>query len=397
MTSLTPDYSIYRQIFTGKPMPFAYVDLDLLNANIQAILKRAGDKKIRVASKSVRSIDVLKRIFAASPQFQGVMSFTAAETCHLSMHGFDDLLIGYPCWHESQVADLCALVRDGKSVTLMLDSVAHVEHLEKIAAKHGVTLPVCLDVDLSLDLPGLHFGVWRSSVASAEDALRTYETIAKSPHIRLDGVMGYEAQIAGVGDSAPGPRGAMIRLLKRRSVPQLRARRQAVVDALTSRGAQLRFVNGGGTGSLETTREESCVTEVTVGSGFYSPALFDHYTAFRHHPAAGYAVEIVRQPKPGTYTCLGGGYIASGGVGKEKQPVPYLPVGAALTDLEGAGEVQTPVSYRGAVTLNLGDPIFMRHSKAGELCERFNTLYLLEGGKIVDEVSTYRGEGCSFL
>lgn len=393
----TPSYATYRDLFAGKPMPFAYVDLDLLHANIQAILKRAGDKKIRVASKSVRSIDVLKRIFAASPQFQGIMAFTPAEALHLSMHGFDDLLLGYPCWHEGQISDLCALIRDGKSITLMLDSVAHVEHLEKIAAKNGVTLPVCVDVDLSLDLPGLHFGVWRSSVTSAEDALRTYDAIARSPHVRLDGVMGYEAQIAGVGDNAPGARGAIIRMLKRRSVPQLRARRRAVVDALTSRGAELRFVNGGGTGSLESTREETCVTEVTVGSGFYSPALFDHYTAFRHLPAAGFAVEIVRQPKPGTYTCLGGGYIASGEIGKNKQPVPYLPIGAALTGLEGAGEVQTPVTYAGAETLKLGDPIFMRHSKAGELCERFNALYLLEGGKIVDEVTTYRGEGCSFL
>ena len=30
-------------------------------------------------------------------------------------------------------------------------------------------------------------------------------------------------------------------------------------------------------------------------------------------------------------------------------------------------------------------------------CERFNSLYLIEGERVVDEVPTYRGEGKSFL
>jgi D-serine deaminase-like pyridoxal phosphate-dependent protein len=97
------------------------------------------------------------------------------------------------------------------------------------------------------------------------------------------------------------------------------------------------------------------------------------------------------------YTCLGGGYVASGSAGTEKLPRPYLPDGAALLPLEGAGEVQTPVRYRGPERLALGDPIFMRHSKAGELCEHFNTLLLVMAGRVVGEVPTYRGEGQVFL
>jgi D-serine deaminase-like pyridoxal phosphate-dependent protein len=224
-----------------------------------------------------------------------------------------------------------------------------------------------------------------------------YAAIAACPSLRLDGVMGYEAQIAGVGDKGGGFKGQLIRLLKRRSIPQLAERRKAIVDALKAKGAKLRFVNGGGTGSIESTIQEDCVTEVTTGSGFYAPGLFDHYRAFKHQPAAGYAIEIVRRPQPQIYTCLGGGYVASGEVGLRKQPVPYLPEGAQLIANEGAGEVQTPVVYSGPENLSIGDPIFMRHAKAGELCERFNSLYLISGGKIVDEVPTYRGEGKNFL
>lgn len=380
-------------------MPFAFVDLDLLDENIRQIPKRAGDKKIRIASKSLRCVHLLRYIFEQNSQYQGVMCFTIPEALYLASLGFDDLLLGYPAWDAEQINQVCAAVGAGKSITLMVDSVAHIRQINTIAAKVGVEAPLCLDVDMSLDLPGLHFGVWRSPVKSAQEALRVYEEIQRSPHVRLEGVMGYEAQIAGVTDNDPrqGLKNQVIRRLKSRSINQIAQRRAAVIKALESAGATLRFVNGGGTGSLESTRLESAVTEVTAGSGFYASGLFDHYRNFKHLPAAGFAVEVVRQPAPNLYTCLGGGYIASGSVGIEKQPTPYLPAGVTLMPLEGTGEVQTPIRYTGQPSLALGDPVFFRHSKAGELCERFNTLLLVRDGAIIDEIPTYRGDGYSFL
>jgi D-serine deaminase-like pyridoxal phosphate-dependent protein len=281
----------------------------------------------------------------------------------------------------------------------MLDSVDHVQHLASLAATEGVVLPVCIDIDLSLDVPGLHFGVWRSPLRSVEDVAVVVEAIARRTSLRLEGVMGYEAQIAGVGDNVPRQtaKNMVIRLLKRLSIRDIASRRAAVVAAIAQRGISLRFVNGGGTGSLETTAHESAVTEVTAGSGFFAPTLFDYYAGFRHEPAAGFALEIVRQPAPHIYTCLGGGYVASGSAGWEKLPAPYLPHGAALLPLEGAGEVQTPVQYSGSERLELGDPIFFRHSKAGELCERFTHLHLVAGDTMLECVPTYRGEGHAFL
>lgn len=392
-------YAELKTIFAGQLMPFAFVDMDALDANITAIVQRAENKLIRVASKSVRSRDVLRYILDAHPRIQGVMCFTAPEAVWLSQHGFDDLLLGYPIWHPEQVCAICAEVKQGKTMTLMIDSVKHVDHLQTLAASQGVTLRVCLDIDMAVDFPGIHFGVWRSTVATVDDALKIASAIDHSPNIVLDGVMGYEAQIAGVGDNAAdsGFRNQLIRFLKSRSIPKIAERRTAIVDALKKQGSPLRFVNGGGTGSMESTRAEPQVTEITVGSGFYAPALFDAYQAFQHEPAAGYAIEIVRQPNATTYTCLGGGYIASGGIGNDKQPVIYSPHGAKLTGLEGAGEVQTPIEYAGQDVLQLGDPIFLRHSKAGELCERFNSLLVVRDGRIVDEVPTYRGEQQCFL
>lgn len=393
------DYAYYKAVFAGQPMPFAYLDLDLLAQNIRDILKRAQGKKIRLASKSLRSVWVLRHLLDADPTFQGIMSFTAREAAYLASQGFDDLLIGYPCWHEEDIAAVARPTAGGKTITLMIDSIEHVAQVEKVAERFDVRLPLCLDIDMALQVPGLHFGTWRSPIKTASSARRIIERILASKYVYLDGLMGYEAQIAGVGDNIPGQaaKNALVQQLKRRSIKEVAERRLALVELIRSYGISLRFVNGGGTGSLSSTGQEEVVTEITVGSGFYSPTLFDLYREFRYQPAAGYAIEIVRRAAPYIYTCLGGGYIASGSAGKEKLPQPYLPEGAKLDPLEGAGEVQTPIHYHGSISLHLGDPIFMRHSKAGELCERFTHLLLVSNGAIVDKVPTYRGDGQCFI
>jgi len=392
-------YSYYKEIFNGYAMPLAFVDLDLLDQNIQQIVVHAHGKQVRLASKSLRSVAILRRIFAAHTSFQGIMCFTTQEAVYLASQGFKDLLVGYPAWNEQDIAAVAHATGEGAQITLMIDSVEHVKRIEEIAAQHGVRLPLCLEIDMSMDVPGLHFGVWRSPIRAPEQAKPVVGRIKASQHVWLDGLMGYEAQIAGVGDNFPRQKtkNALIRRLKRRSIREIAERRAALVALVRSSGIVPRFVNGGGTGSVDSTRDEAVVTEITVGSGFYSPSLFDNYRGFRYQPAAAYAIEIVRRPRPGLYTCLGGGYIASGSVGPEKQPQPYLPQGAKLVSLEGAGEVQTPIRYNGPVQLNLGDPIFMRHSKAGELCERFTRLFLVSKGAIVDEVTTYRGDGQCFI
>lgn len=390
-------WAYYRNALDGRALPAALVDLDRLDRNLAGILERAGDLPVRLASKSVRSRAILTYAQAFDDRFRGLMCFHAREACMLAEHGFTDLLVAYPTMEPDALRRVCEQIRQGGEITLMVDCPEHVRRLGAMAEEAAVTLPLCLEVDMSMRLPGLNFGVFRSPVRSVDDALTLYREIRDHPALTLDGVMGYEAQIAGVTDTGPGQRAknAVIRALKKRSIRELTQRRDAVVQALHDAGARLRFVNGGGTGSLEYTTGDREVTEVAAGSGLYSPALFDHYHNFRHLPAAMFALEVVRQPDDDHVTCLGGGYVASGSASADRLPVPELPEGLALDPNEGAGEVQTPLTGDNAP--GLGEPVFLRHAKAGELCERFNTLLLIRDGGVVDEVPTYRGDGSQFI
>lgn len=392
-------YQNLKAIFSGQRLPAAFVDLDALDHNLQQVLQRAKNLPVRVASKSIRCRRLLGYILQASPQIQGLMSYTAAEAAWLAKLGHDDLLVAYPSQDREAIGEICALVTQGKRIYLMIDCLEQAQFINQIASASSVCLPICLDLDVSSDYPGLHFGVWRSPLRSLADVQNLMPHLKPLKNIRTAGLMGYEAQIAGVGDALPGQflKNKVIQALQKRSIQEVLHRRQSVVDWLQSEGYSLDLVNGGGSGSLELTAKDRSVTELTAGSAFYAPTLFDAYSRFKLRPAAGFALPIVRRPKSDTFTCLGGGYIASGAVGTDKQPSIWQPQNAQLTSLEGTGEVQTPVVYAGPETLSLGDPIFMRHAKAGELCERFATLHLIRGDRIIETVPTYRGEGQCFL
>lgn len=398
MHSTTDSYLRWRTALAGRPLPCAVVDMDAFDANAAAILRRAGDLPVRIATKSVRCRALIGRLQQSNARFKGLMCFTAEEALWLSEQGFDDLLVAYPTTVSSQIERVCARVTAGDRIVLTVDSEAHLHQIGAIAAENDVIVPVSVEIDMSLRLPGLNFGVRRSPIRTPNQLLAVAQSVVAHPHLRLAAIMGYEAQLAGVADNAPGHRlkNHLVRLLKRWSRRDIARRRGAMLAAITG-NLQPEFVNAGGTGSLEFSRQQPGITEVTAGSGFYCSALFDGYQGFSHQPAAFFALPVARKPAPGMVTCLGGGYPASGAAGTDRLPQPWLPAGARLTPLEGAGEVQTPIYYDGPVALHLGDPVLFRHAKAGELCERFNSLLLVRGDKVVDEVQTYRGEGQCFL
>jgi D-serine deaminase-like pyridoxal phosphate-dependent protein len=399
---LDQTHARYEEIFAEVEAPFAFVDLDAMWANADDMLRWAGEKPIRVASKSVRCRALLERVLARDERFRGLLCFTLPEVLFLADHGFEDLLLAYPTADTAALAELAvrSVANPERAPAVMVDSVAHLDLIESVLGGGAAPVRVCIELDAGWWVLGgrLKIGPKRSPVHTVDQAVELAREIERRPQLELVGIMAYEGQIAGVGDRPPGRRlrGAAIRFMQRRSARELRRRRGEVVAAVR-KIAPLQFVNGGGTGSLAVTAADPAVTELAAGSGFYAPVLFDYYSSFRLTPAAAFALPIVRRPAPGVATALGGGYLASGPGDPVRLPVPWLPSGLRLDPEEGAGEVQTPLLGSAASSLSVGDRVYLRHVKAGELCERFATLHLVQGGEIVDEVPTYRGEGRTFL
>ena len=209
--------------------------------------------------------------------------------------------------------------------------------------------------------------------------------------------MTYEGQVAGVPDDVPHQRARslVVRRLKSASMAQLAERRAAIAAAL-SEVTELELWNGGGSGSVEATAADPVVTEVAAGSGLLVPGLFDHYRSFAPRPAAFFGVQVVRRPADGVVTVAGGGFVASGAAGKDRLPLPWSPPGLRLTGLEGAGEVQTPLTGPGARDLRVGDRVWFRHAKSGELAEHTNHVHLVRGDAITATVPSYRGLGLAW-
>src|SRR5699024_10205784 len=157
--------------------------------------------------------------------------FTADEAIYLNNNGLNDLLIAYPVWDTNQLKKVAKRVSTGQTLTLMIDSIEHIKHLDNIASQNQQQYLLSVYIDLSNKYPGLHLGVHRSPIKTVKQAIKRESRIIKSPYLKLDGLMGYEAQIAGVTDNNPNSKikNSIIRKLKKNSSKKLMKKRKKII------------------------------------------------------------------------------------------------------------------------------------------------------------------------
>src|SRR5262249_12999619 len=316
-----------------EPLPAALVDLDALDRNVDRLCR---NKPVRVATKSIRCPEIVRRV-AARGRAVGLMTFTAAETAFWAGEGFGDLLLAYPTAQPSDARLLAEANRRARA-RAVVDDAARLGPLAAAAAAAGTTIPVVVDVDMSLRALGLHLGVRRSPIHTVDAAVALARRAADTPGLAFDGIMGYEAQIAGLPDRGR----ASLRALKLPARPRAEPLRADLAAALAARGLAPATVNGGGTGSVAWAAAEPALTEITVGSGFLAGHLFDGYRDLDVEPALYFALPVARRPAPGIVTCLGGGYVASGGAGAGRPPPPGGAAGARPPPPRGGGGGAAP-------------------------------------------------------
>lgn len=382
-------------------LPAAIVDLDAFDRNAarMALQVQSSGKAIRVATKSLRVPELLRRALDRGAPYRGLMCYSAREAAYLHGEGFQDLLVAYPTLQSGELRLLKGVhLQDGK-ISLVVDGPENLRAVAEAMRGCEKPFPVIIEIDASLRLFGAHLGVRRSPIRTPADLERMIDAVLAYPSLAIGGVMSYEAQVAGLGDRNPfkpllNPVASLVRKISVRSVSR---RREEIRRVFERKKIPLPLFNGGGTGSLSYASHEPALTELAAGSGLFCPHLFDYYSNFDAEPAAFFALEVVRASDPGFVTCQGGGYIASGEPGWDRVPVPVEPTGLKLVPAEGCGEVQTPLRVPSNVSLRPGDAVVFRHAKAGELFERFTEVLLVSGGKITGRTRTYRGLGLSFF
>ncbi|NLT30043.1 MAG: amino acid deaminase/aldolase [Propionibacterium sp.] len=385
--------ALARAGYAGRPV--AVLDLDAVDHNLADLRRRAGATPIRVASKSLRVHRLLEHCLATDG-FAGVLCFTLTEALWLADRGHRDLVVGYPTTDIAGLRRLADDERARSAITLMVDSTDHLDLIDAAVPDHG-ELRIALELDAAYaPARGVRFGALRSPVRTPAALVGLAQRVQGRAGFRVVGLMIYEAQLAGVADVGTSAYRRAVRAMKQRSARELAGRRAAAVAAV-GEVCDLEFVNGGGTGSLETTCAEPAVTEAAAGSGIVGPGLFDGYRAFRPRPALHIGVPVVRRPAPGVVTLLGGGWVASGPPGRDRLPTIAWPPGVRYARDEAAGEVQTPLLGPATDDLSIGDTVWLRHAKAGEPAERVDEYLVVrridERLKVIDRWPTYRGEG----
>ena len=408
--------SIIRGDDGGEPLrlPAMFVNLNALDVNIDRITKvafRTGTS-LRIATKSVRCVEILRRIVArAGSVMCGFMCFSVEEAAFLESEGFDDFLIPYPTVQTPDIKTATLLTLSGKTITLTVDCVEHVSILDSLVAKFceeigdsDLFLRVAIDLDTSYELYGIKLGAHRSNIDSVDKFKQVAKAIADSKHLTLVGVVGYEASVAGLPDSNPFTHlpSFLMRFLKRQFFNNCKKFRADIsLHCAKSGDINLEFFNGSGSGNIEDACNDVSLTEVAVGSAFLQSQLFDYYASNMCQPAICFALQTTRVNSE--YVCTqGGGFVASGSCSSDKFPRPFLnPMTLTHYSDEGYGEVQTPLKVKSGSRgqkdkSQIGDPILFRPAKSGEIAERFNEYVLLQDNKIVKSCKTYRGQGLSF-
>jgi D-serine deaminase-like pyridoxal phosphate-dependent protein len=413
--------------------PVGVVDGDAFDANVAAMIQvaAASNQMVRVATKSVRCVALLVQMLDAVPAGKacGLMTFTARETLFLARDpriiralkrhvaegapAHSNLLLAYPVADggsvELAVDAEAELSRHGLGVALMVDDAVQVGIIARGLRREGPPMSVWVDVDMSLrPFVGVHLGVRRSPLRERESLVRLLDTIhaVAGPAIAVAGVMGYEAQVAGLADFEERgllslPESIARSCVKRLSERDGHVRRSWALQVVRSHPCAIRgkvLCNGGGSGSLISTGRDAAVSEVTIGSGALCGHLFDRYLpaeAPSYQPALFFALRVTRRPDRNIFTCHGGGWCASGEAGASRLPKLVWPSGS-LVGMEGAGEVQTPITVRTSGSLEdgfgVGSVAVFRPCKSGELGDTLCKYVVVKASGASVELRTYRGD-----
>ena len=270
---ISSPYEELKELVDGYKFPMVICDIDAFNQNLEKVgnyLKKVK-KNLRLCTKSIRVPELIKQV-EEKDFVNGLFTYNSAEALfYAEKYRIKDILLGYPTMSSIDAEELCkAASIEGVVITVMVDSVSHLNLLEETASKYNVTLKIIIEADVADKFFRTNVGVYRSPLRKPEDVVNIAREIDKRHHLQYRGIMGYEAQNASIGDTS-----VFMRWIKKRSRKHVNQWRQEIIDSLKREGYEPEIVNGGGSGCFQETAAESSITEIGIGSLLFKSHIFD--------------------------------------------------------------------------------------------------------------------------
>ena len=359
----------------GVAGPALVIDRPRLEANIGAVRAALAPTRqsLRVVSKSLPAPALLGAVLDGVGAtdlmvFNGIMLDEM-----LAFRPGADILLGRPL-PAAQVADFVRRHANNPAPAArpqwLADSAQRLEQYGEIAAAAGAPMRINLEFDVGLHRGGL------ADLAALSEAV---DRVLADPNLRLSGLMGYDAHVAG----AASPAAEMARVLERYGAAvRLLGEKLGDLSGLT--------LNTAGSPTFALHRDDPWATEVAVGSAFVKPTHYDLPSLTDLRPAAFLAQPVLKVMDPAifprrealteAYNALDPnsrrGFFIYGGYddGRPVSPpgIRFSPIWGGRGMLEGSARVDLAVD----------DVVFLRPTESEGVLLRFGDIAVYDGEEI---------------
>jgi len=205
--------------------PAVIVDLDIMERNLSRMADYCREHQLllRPHTKTHKIPELAKRQIAGGATGITVAKISEAEV--MLDAGINDILIAYPIVGPTKTARLARLAEQAR-ITVSLDSEEVARGLSEVAASHGTTIRILLEMDVGFE---------RCGFSDEADLLALGRKIADLPGLEFRGLMFFPGQFTVAPEERAAMRSQVNDFLKR------------TLETFSDAGLPVSIVSGGST------------------------------------------------------------------------------------------------------------------------------------------------------
>ncbi len=369
----------------GPGHPVLVLDQARMDRNIRRLVESVGkQKQYRIVVKSLPSVPLLQHVMQRS-RSQALMVFHQPFlNAVAAAFPAADVLMGKPMpvsaartfYRKLHNTGAARRFDPGRQLQWLIDSPERLQQYLQLARQLGVTMGVNFEIDV---------GLRRGGLTEPEQLSAALQVIAANPrHLRMRGLMGYEAHLTGMQASLQHPAVQAVLAAYRGFVQRLQ---QAGLDpaALT--------LNGAGSHTLKIYERDHTMNDLAAGSGVVMPTDFDTHHLAAHEPAVFIATPILKRYTGNPFTDQAPEnmrrlYYIYGGYWKARMVSPDL-VGDTIYQSTN----QSPIATSQKIDLQVDDYMFLRPTQSEFVLLQFGDLLAVADGQLTGRWPVFHQTG----